>query len=232
MCLGKFTNMKEIDFINAKINKNDVSVPKYLYKYRPFDAFAIDMLENHYVFLCPAEKLDDPSECKVDFSFQDFYHLETGLIKFKCVEFILQQIKPYSTEENFSKAQNLVFSILTPNGLVRRNMLLNVSYEIQQLVPALDIAPLINFLANIPEKLDEPKIKENIEDLFNLAYNARKYMGICSMSELKNSEEMWNNYADGKKGYCIEYDLQGYDKVNLLFPVVYQDNRETNINKI
>ena len=221
--------MKEIDFINAKMNKQDVPVPQFLYKYRPFDGFALDMLENGYVYLCPAEKLDDPSECKVDFSVQDYYHLESGAIKLKCIDLILNMIKPYSTEEKFQKVRNIVFRIATPSGMVRRNFLLDASCEIQELVPEIDTAPLINFLGSIPEKLDDPKIKEQLENLLTLAYRARQEMGICSLSELKDSEEMWTNYADGEKGYCIEYDLQGYENVNLLFPVVYQDNRETNI---
>lgn len=221
--------MKEIDFINAKMNKQDVPVPQFLYKYRPFDGFALDMLENGYVYLCPAEKLDDPSECKVDFSVQDYYHLESGAIKLKCIDLILNMIKPYSTEENFQKVRNIVFRIATPSGMVRRNFLLDASCEIQELVPEIDTAPLINFHGSIPEKLDDPKIKEQLENLLTLAYRARQEMGICSLSELKDSEEMWTNYADGEKGYCIEYDLQGYENVNLLFPVVYQDNRETNI---
>lgn len=221
--------MQEIDFINAKMNKQDAPIPQFLYKYRPFDGFALDMLEKGYVYLCPAEKLDDPSECKVDFSVRDYYHLESGAIKLKCIDLILNMIKPYSTEENFQKVRNIVFRIATPSGMVRRNFLLDASFEIQELVPEIDTAPLINFLGNIPEMLDDPKIKEQLEKLLALAYHARQGMGICSLSALKNSEEMWNNYADGKKGYCIEYDLQGYKNINLLFPVVYQDNRETNI---
>lgn len=221
--------MKEIDFINAKMNKQDAPVPQFLYKYRPFDGFALDMLEKRYVFLCPAEKLDDPSECTADFSIQDFYHLETGLIKFKCIEMILEQIKPYTTEENFQKVRSLISQIVTPRGQVRRHFLLDVAFDIQELVPEIDTAPLINFLGSIPEKLDAPKIKEQLEKLLALAYHARHGMGICSLSALKNKNEMWQNYADDEKGYCIEYDLRGYENVNLLFPVVYQDNRETNI---
>ena len=218
-----------IDFINAKMNKQDAPVPQFLYKYRPFDDFALDMLEKRYVYLCPAEKLDDPSECTADFSVQDFYHLETGLIKFKCIEMILEQIKPYTTEENLQRVRNIVFRVATPSGMVRRNFLLDASCEIQDLVPEVDTAPLINFLGSIPEKFDDPKIKEQLEKLLALAYHARQGMGICSLSALKNSNEMWHNYADDTKGYCIEYDLRGYENVNLLFPVVYQDNRETNI---
>ena len=220
---------RTIDFINAKMNKQDVPIPQFLYKYRPFDGFALDMLGKGYVFLCPAEKLDDPSECTADFFVQDFYHLETGLIKFKCIEMILEQIKPYTTEENFQKVRSLVFQIVTPRGQVRRHFLMDISFDIQELVPEADTAPLINFLGSIPEKLDDPKIKEQLEKLLALAYHARQGMGICSLSALKNSNEMWQNYADDAKGYCIEYDLRGYENVNLLFPVVYQDNRETNI---
>lgn len=220
---------RTIDFINAKMNKQDAPAPLFLYKYRPFDGFALDMLEKGYMYLCPAEKLDDPSECTADFSVQDFYHLETGLIKFKCIEMILEQIKPYTTEENLQRARNIVFRVATPSGMVRRNFLLDASCEIQDLVPEVDTAPLINFLGSIPEKFDDPKIKEQLEKLLALAYHARQGMGICSLSALKNKNEMWQNYADDEKGYCIEYDLRGYENVNLLFPVVYQDNRETNI---
>ena len=218
-----------IDFINAKMNKQDAPIPRFLYKYRPFDGFALDMLENRYVFLCPAEKLDDPSECTADLSIQDFYHFKTDSIKFKCIEMILEQIKPYTTEENFQKVQSLISQIVTPRGQVRRHFLLDVAFDIQELVPEVDTAPLINFLGSIPEKLDDPKIKEQLEKLLALAYHARQGMGICSLSALKNKNEMWQNYADDEKGYCIEYDLRGYENVNLLFPVVYQDNRETNI---
>lgn len=181
------------------------------------------------MYLCPAEKLDDPSECTADFSVQDFYHLQTDSIKFKCIEMILEQIKPYTSEENFQKVRSLVFQSVTPRGQVRRHFLLDVAFDIQELVPEVDTAPLINFLGSIPEKFDDLKIKEQLEKLLALAYHARQGMGICSLSALKNSNEMWQNYADDAKGYCIEYDLREYENVNLLFPVVYQNNRETNI---
>ena len=49
--------MKEIDFINAKMNRKDAPIPQFLYKYRPFDEFTFDMLEKGYVYLCPAGNL-------------------------------------------------------------------------------------------------------------------------------------------------------------------------------
>ena len=59
--------------------------------------------------------------------------------------------------------------------------------------------------------------------------DARKKMGICSLSEEKNSDEMWQKYANNYSGYCSEYDLSDYESLNVLFPVVYEDNRKTNI---
>lgn len=221
--------MKGIDFINAKMNKQNVRVPQLLYKYRPFDEFTFDMLDNAYVYLCPAEKLDDPSECKVDFTVQDFYDLKTNQLTIKGIEMLLGFIKPYTTEENFQLIRNIVARTLNPQGTVRRNFLLDDRDDIQKLVPDIDTAPLINWLGSIPEKLNEPQIRLQFIKLFSLAHDARRDMGICSLSELNDSAEMWHDYANDSKGYCIEYDIRNYENEVLLFPVIYQDNRETNI---
>ncbi len=221
--------MNAIDFINERFNKKDVAVPQFLYKYRPFDEHTYDMLSNNYIYLCPAEKLDDPSECKVDFSYQDFCDLKTNHLTLMGVEMILSFIKPYTTEKNFQYIRSIVARTLTPQGTVRKNFLFDAWNEIQELVPDTDMAPLINQLWYIPDKLNDPNIRRKFEEMVSLAYNARSGMGICSLSELNNSEKMWNDYADSAKGYCIEYNMQKYENEILLYPVVYQDDRETNI---
>ena len=221
--------MNAIDFINAKYNKKDVTVPQFLYKYRTFDEHTYDMLSNNYVYLCPAEKLDDPSECKVDFSFKDFCDLKTNQLTFMGVEMILSFIKPFTSEENFQLIRSIIARTLNPQGTVRKNLLLDAWNDIQELVPDSNLAPLINGFGCIPDKLNDPKIRDKFLEMVSLAYNARSGMGICSLSELNDSEKMWNDYADGAKGYCIEYYMQKYENEPLLYPVVYQDNRETNI---
>lgn len=77
--------------------------------------------------------------------------------------------------------------------------------------------------------LDDPKIKPQIEMLLLKGLNARKETGICSLAESCDIQEMWDNYADNESGYCIEYDLSDYEFNNMLFPVVYEDNKETNL---
>lgn len=221
--------MKDIDYINAKINKQDAPVPQFLYKYRLFDEHTFDMLDNGYVYLCPAERLDDPSECKVDFSVQDFYDLHTNRLTFKGVEMILSYIKPYTTEENFLRLKEIVYRTLSADGLGQGPNLLEAYFEMQGLVPEDNLVPLINQLRNIPEKINEPQTRQQFIKLFSLAHDARRDMGICSLSELKDCAEMWQNYADNSKGYCIEYDMHEYENLYALFPVVYDDFRETNI---
>lgn len=40
---------------------------------------------------------------------------------------------------------------------------------------------------------------------------------------------MWNNYSADSTGYCIEYDLSDYELAKNVLPVIYQDERKTNI---
>ena len=223
--------MKGIDYINARITGKEVPTPHFLYKYRTFDEYTYDMLDNQYVFLCPAGQLDDPSECKVDFSLQDLYDLATDQLKFKCVNNILNTIKPFTNKDDFQQVQSIVCRTLTPNGRVRRDYLLDLSHEMQRLMPSIDIAPLINQLGSIPEMIDDPNIKGDLDKMFWLAHNARSEngIGICSLSESKDNNEMWKKYANNSTGYCIQYDMTGYEYIRLLYPVVYQDNREINI---
>lgn len=221
--------MREIDFINAKMKGQEVSFPPLLYKYRPFDKHVMDMLENEYVYLCPANELDDPSECTVDFSLQDIIDLRTNRLTFQGVEMLLAFIKPYTSENIFQQVRNIVYQSLTPDGLGPGPELLEAHLAMQGLAPEEVLVPLINQLRNIPERLNDSDVRSKFEKLFALAYDARRDMGICSLSELKSSAEMWKNYADESRGYCIEYDMQQYESVYALFPVVYQDNRDNNI---
>lgn len=220
---------KELEFINKRLEKQASAIPSLLYKYRPFDKFALEMLENNYVYLCPAERLDDPSECKVDFTVDDLYDLQTNRLTVNGVDMILEFVRPHTSEENFQQVKDIVYRTLKQSGEVARNLLLESVFDIQNLMPEIDVVPLINQLGNIPERINEPQVRDNFEKLFVLAYKARQDMGICSLSELGNDKAMWEDYADKGTGYCVEYDMSGYGYNDLVLPVVYQDNRETNI---
>lgn len=222
---------EKLNYINYILMNRDASYkgPASLFKYRPFDEHTFDMLENKYLFLCVAEKLDDPTECMASLNMQNIYDLEKDGLKTQCVFQIMEFIRPYTSKENFEQIQLLISQVLNRNGTVRPNHLLDIQPEIDELVPGVNTAPIVNYLVNIPEKLDEPGMNEQIKTLILGAYEARQKMGICSLCEDADNEYMWANYAGKNSGYCVEYDFSDFKTPNILFPVIYQDERETNI---
>lgn len=219
----------KITFINQKLSGQKPEIPQYLYKYRPFDGYTFDMLDNAYLYLCPAKDLDDPSECTVSFDMQDYFDFETNRLNFRCVELILEIIRPHTSEENFRHMKSVIARTITPDGYVKRNWLLDASFELQKYAPSEDCIALVNWLGNIPEMPDSPTIRPQMEKLFLAAYKARDDMGICSLSVLDNDAEMWENYTDGSAGYCVEFDMTDYEHLEAIFPVVYDDERLNNI---
>lgn len=203
--------------------------PASLFKYRPFDEHTFDMLENKYLFLCGAEKLDDPTECMTSLNMQNLYDLERDGLKRQCVFQIMELIRPYTSKGNFEQIQMLISQVLNRNGTVRPSHLLDIQPEIDELAPGVNTAPIVNYLVNIPEKLDYSGMSDQIKTLILGAYEARQKMGICSLCEDADNEYMWENYAGNNSGYCVEYDFSDFKTPNILFPVIYQDERETNI---
>ena len=75
------------------MNKQPYSGPKYLYKYRPFDDYAFDMLENEYVWLSKASSLDDPTECKVTINEENYFDLVNDTIRREVVDQLLERMQ-------------------------------------------------------------------------------------------------------------------------------------------
>lgn len=228
------TNEEKIAYLNQIIASNHqipYGGPKCLYKYRPFDKYSFDMLENEYLYLCPAEKEDDKTECMTTVDFERLIDLETNNLKRECVNQIIELIRPYSSEETYENVKNKILAITRRNGTVPANFILNLSLELQEMAPKYKeiVAQLVNWIVGIPEMLDKPEISSQLELLFLTAYNARKETGICSLAESKDIDYIWENYANDYSGYCIEYDLSEYELAKNVLPVIYQDDRETNI---
>ena len=228
------TNEDKIAYLNQIIYSKfgiDYKGPKLLYKYRPFDKYTFDMFENDYIFLCSAEKEDDETECVTTVDFDIIADLETNNLKNECVNQIIDMIKPYSSEENYEIVKNMILAITRKDGTVPANLMLDLSLELQEMYHEYKeiITSLVNWIVSIPEILDKPEISNQLKPLFMTAYNARKETGICSLAESNDIDYMWKNYAADSTGYCVEYDLSDYELAKNVLPVIYQDERETNI---
>ena len=222
---------KQIEYLNNIITnkKNVYSGPKKLYKYRPFDEYTYDMLENNYLYLCPAEKLDDETECVTEINLNQIYDFETNNLKRECVELIINLIKPYTSEENFELISHRIHHIMNSNGTVKPNYMIDLHLEFQDMFPNIDTAPFVNFIVNIPKILDQKSVKENNEMLISRAFNARKEVGVCSLCEFNDLDDMWKKYAGNFSGYCIEFSIDDYEFNDCILPVVYNDERKYNI---
>lgn len=218
----------KIEIINNIMEKN-YNGPSTLFKYRSFDEYSFDMLENNYLFLCPAKNLDDKSECNVTINIGSFIDLETNNLKITAVLMIIDMIKPYTTIENYELIKTMILNISKADGTIYPNRLLDIIFDLKDIVPEFDWNNFVNLLTGIPDKLNEPGIKKQFEDLIRMAYHAKEKIGICSFSELKESDEMWNDYAGNESGYCIEYDVSHYELNKSIFPVLYKDERNTDI---
>lgn len=221
-----------ITYLNNVIRNKDTFVyagPKSLFKYRPFDRFSFDMFENEYLYLCPAENLDDPSECMTEIKLQDLYDYETNHLKTKCIEQIFEMIIPHTTKENHEQAKNMIFQIINSKGTIYPKDILELSFSLQQMYPNTNLAPLVNYIANIPELLDKPYINEQFKTFISVAVKARQKLGICPLCETKDNNKLWELYANNDTGYCIEYDISDYDLNREIIPVIYKDDRNCNV---
>lgn len=227
-------NNEKIDYLNKIINKKneyEYGGPKSLFKYRPFDEHTFDMLEKKYIYLCPAKNEDDETECMTTFDVNKLMNLETNHLKDECVDQIIKMIKPYSTQENYEIASKKIHEIARKDGTIPANFMLDLSLELQNIAQEYKelIPQVVNWIVNIPEKLDEPEISKQLMPLIITALDAREKTGICSLAEECNIDYMWKNYADHSSGYCIEYDLSSYELNKNVLPVIYQEARNTDI---
>lgn len=217
-------------FFNQKANFRYIG-PKFLFKYRPFDKFAFDMFEKEYVYLCPAELEDDKTECDVSFDIKDYYDYQNDNLKPQAIEYIFQQATQKASIENRIAARTKINEAITDTGIVSPPLLLQKAMDCQELglLPSEECVNLVNWLANFPEKMDDPKTRTEVERLLSIGQDAKKIMGICSLCESCKNDKMWGMYASGGTGYCVEYDVSDYMFNAGIFPVIYQDERDTNI---
>lgn len=214
------------------MNKQPYSGPKYLYKYRPFDDYAFDMLENEYVWLSKASSLDDPTECKVTINEENYFDLVNDTIRREVVDQLLEFLYPYSSKETNERCRQLIYQCMTPDFCIRNNFLLDASFDLKELAPGVPdelIVNLVNWMASITKLIDEPNIKPQFKTLLLAGLEAREKMGICSLADSPNNEELWKNYAKDSTGYCVEYEMDDYEYNKFLFPVDYVEERQTNL---
>lgn len=83
----------------------------------------------------------------------------------------------------------------------------------------------------IPEK---KKLNLNNEQVKEILGGFQEDIRIASLSEINNSDSMWDRYADKHKGFCIEYDVRKMSdlKRNMLYKVLYEKEKPDITNSV
>lgn len=92
----KLDGIKESSYTNwiLKYKKHFELFPKKLYKYVFLNNYYIDAINNDYIYLCPAKKLDDQFECRVDFPIQKILK-NRKIIDEKFIEALADKVSDY-----------------------------------------------------------------------------------------------------------------------------------------
>ena len=204
-------------------------MPKSLFKYRKFDEYAREMINESYLYLCPAEELDDPFECLFDLDITDYFDSDKKMITSACYRAIVEMVLQFIPENRKEKVREMVYSCTNPDYTLNQRKALDVIHEEQANLPGVDISMLVNIIGSLPNRFRSPDLQEQIAELLYSAVNARKGIGICSLAESPRSQVMWAMYGDNYQGYCIEYDFAHSAEAAIdTFPVVYEDGRSNN----
>lgn len=205
-------------------------VPDKFYKFRKFDKFSFDMLNNGYVYLAPAGKLDDPFDCLVDTSFESIYCKNTANLTKNMMRFIVRLALSHSA--NFPLSVDEVVQIIddsTVDGHIERDKLFQKIECIADLTNEQKDF-LYNNFANVDSVLDGIAEDDGIKDFILNMIKSKDTVGVCSFSTCRDNKVMWSHYSNCYKGYCIEYKIKNKNQIMHNFlPVVYKRNINNNI---
>lgn len=196
-------NSLQASFAASDLKNNHL--PKKLYRYRPVThdnvELRIDEIENGTVYLSHPKDLNDKFEGRTHLSSRD-------PAKYHKKEMFEEQFKNILPQDQFDR----IFQ--DPEW-----------YPLLMEYSAYQDAP------ENPERVKreiEKVMQGELEYLNETVTNiARKMVRVASFTTDANNLNMWDRYASGHKGICLEYDMERLENVffrNRLFPVFYKDS--------
>ena len=203
-------------------------VPSILYKYRKFDKYTKEMLEEPYVYLSSTKNLDDPFDCLtnpgVDKNATEEDIKNTGL---NMIDFVIEQVWVLGKVNIDKKAIKKVMTKCWMTGEFDEEVAQNALTEIKGLTEE-QIIILLALLGNLKpmqENLNTDHMKKFAQKLINPST-----IGVCSLSTKRDNKVMWSLYGNVYDGYCVEYEIP--ENINTrysLYPVLYKRNEDNNL---
>lgn len=219
---------------NKEVEKLDASYfPKTLYKYMCFKDYTAEMIKDNYLYLAPAELMDDQFDCSLNFD-SDYYlnHSED-----KIMPFFLEWLKKYAKQKADPKVKKHIdsmFNLYYHDGTIKKD---KAKQFLLNTVKGINPSKIDEFLELLNKKKNElfsnnvfvDGCKKILEELIKQKDNT----GLCSLTETNMSQIMWQMYSNNYEGICIEYDMATYlneymSKDEIVLPVVYKKRKDFN----
>ncbi len=206
--------------------------PKVLYKYRKFDNYTIDMIENDYIYIAPANSLDDPFDCLTNVDIENIFDKDSSNLKDEMIEFIADIILSHCDPKKAKKEQ-IIFMIneSTVNGQIDKEILERILKQDTSFTNE-EKHIFLNSMSNFSNTVDTIVNDDAMKNLFVTLMHSKEKIGLCSLTTKRDNKPMWSLYADTYKGYCIEYETPvNKESLYNLYPVIYTKEFDNDIVK-
>ncbi len=226
---------------NTDLYKNCFSVtnlihyPTHLYKYRDCNnEYNFQMLEEEYLWADIPANFYDPSDALVNLKLASelpkiqkwlFAHLGE-LLYYSIPPKGMQSHKNGQTLQKYIEAQERFMDSKGRYSAQRAKSLMLV--ETRKLNPQMQ-----REVQKIYDQFESPEFETKMQDavesvLTNTVNILREKNLVCCLTERKENQKMWEDYADKYAGFVIEYDLtraKNYPEsilaISQIFPVTY-----------
>jgi len=212
--------------------------PKKIYKYQSISQYSLRNLKNNHIYFNSPRNFNDPFDTFQEVKIKDLSEARMkdtfwGKGKVRKV-FELMENGEASIENT-----EIIYTFLSNSmDLYSNNLTERLKFDLGETSKV----PWENIIKNSDseEKLQKAICKtfyDSFNDIVKTSMQIIKEQGVYEVSVSCFSEEndnmlMWSHYADGHKGFCLEFDTN-YDPFTKMFPVSYSENiPEIDANKI
>lgn len=209
-------------------------IPKVLYRYRPFNEYSIDELENGYVWFSHPADFDDGTDSALNTDIEsEMEALEkspSDVIVPLTRAIILQQYRSLTGKDPDARLiENGVK--LWPNGKLDADAM---RCTLASTCPEVNPDHFIDMLMQFNELTTMARIEKPLKRMFDhyMGINKRirsNILCLCLAEEF-DSDVMWAKYAGERSGFCIGYEIpmsnfHGQRTLMALNPIYYGEKK-------
>lgn len=229
--LDAFCDFKSFDsFLDSVIKVVCKGIPESLFRYRSGSDNSIDAFENDLVFGSKPKVFNDVFECQP-------YVCKDDIDRFIKAETDFNTLIDLIAKYNQGFRDPVIESIWEGANVLdafKQNKITKSNSEMIQLY--------CSYLRGLMTAIIEDEWNDSVIDFMNAVEHRMNEFWLACFSENKKSELMWGHYADGHKGFLLEYNskdlltclegrestgriLNAFSRYCSIYPVVYTKNK-------